>query len=282
MSCINGEIKSQRCEHPECLKGTSFGTRSKLFTADLRLYWRKLIKEAAVKSKITFFVLFAFCLSWAFSFEKTDRMSLSAQGVDKLVVDCGSGFLTVTGEDSLRSIEVEAEIIVKGKRDEDIAEYVKNNIKLELKKQGSRAILVSLFKNTFPNINFRTRLINLTVRLPKNMAVEVDDGSGEIKIAHIDGDLRIDDGSGEIVVHDILGNVEIDDGSGTVEVRNIAGSVTIDDGSGTIEITDVGKNVKLSDGSGSIYIDGVVGDVSIKEDGSGSCRIKNVGGNVIK
>lgn len=235
-----------------------------------------------MKSKITFLALFVFCISIAFAFEKTERMSLSAEGIDKLVIDCGSGFLYITGEESLKSIEVEAEIVVKGKSEKDIEDYVENYVKLELKKQGNKAVLASMFKNQFPRINFRTRVINLTVRVPKNMGVEVDDGSGEVKIEHIDGNLQIDDGSGEIEVRDILGDVDIDDGSGTVDVRNVTGNVSIDDGSGTIKVSDIGKNVKVSDGSGSIYIDGVVGDVIIKDDGSGGVSIKNVSGRVIK
>ena len=218
----------------------------------------------------------------AFSFEKTERMSLSADGIDKLVVDCGSGFLYVTGEDSLSSIEVEAEIIVKGKSEKDIEDYVEKNIKLDLKKQGSKAVLVSMFKNQFPNINFRTRVINLTVRVPKDMDVDVDDGSGEVKIAQIDGNIQIDDGSGEITISGIQGDVDIDDGSGTVDISDVTGSVTVDDGSGTIEVNDIGENVKVSDGSGSIYIDGVGGDVIIKDDGSGGVSIKNVSGKVVK
>ena len=235
-----------------------------------------------MKSKISFLILFVFCVSLAFSFEKTERMSLSAAGIDRLVIDCGSGFLHVSGEESLRSIEVEAEIIVNGKRERDMKDYVEENVKLGLKKQGSKAVLVSMFKNQFPNINFRTRVINLTVRVPKNMDVEVDDGSGEVKIAQIDGNIQIDDGSGEISVRDIHGDVEVDDGSGTVDVRDVTGSVTVDDGSGTIEISDIGESVKVSDGSGSIYIDGVAGDVIIKDDGSGSVKIKNVIGKVVK
>ena len=226
--------------------------------------------------------MFVFCVSMAFSFEKTERMSLSADGIDKLVVDCGSGFLYVTGEDSLRSIEVEAEIIVKGKSEKDIEDYVEKNIKLDLKKQGSKAVLVSMFKNQFPNINFRTRVINLTVRVPKDMDVDVDDGSGEVKIAQIDGNIQIDDGSGEITISGIQGDVDIDDGSGTVDISDVTGSVTVDDGSGTIEVNDIGENVKVSDGSGSIYIDGVGGDVIIKDDGSGGVSIKNVSGKVVK
>ena len=209
-------------------------------------------------------------------------MSLSADGIDKLMVDCGSGFLYVTGEESLKNIEVEAEIIVKGKNEKDIENYVKDHVKLELKKQGSKAVLVSLFKNQFPNINFRTRVINLTVTVPKNMDLEVDDGSGEVKIAQIDGNIQVDDGSGEITIRGIQGDVGIEDGSGTVDISDVTGSVMVDDGSGTIEVSDIGENVKVSDGSGSIYIDGVGGDVIIKDDGSGSVKIRNVKGKVVK
>ena len=235
-----------------------------------------------MKTKISVLIMFVFCVSMGFSFEKTERLSLSAAGIDRLVVDCGSGFLHITGEESMRSIEVEAEIIVRGKRDRDMKDYVAENVRLNLEKRGSSAHLVSVFKNRFPNISFRERVINLTVRVPKNMGVEVDDGSGEVKIEHIDGNLRIDDGSGELTIRDILGDVDIDDGSGTVDVRNVTGNVSIDDGSGTIKVSDIGKNVEVNDGSGSIYIDGVVGDVIIKDDGSGSCNIKNVSGRVVK
>lgn len=226
--------------------------------------------------------MFMFCVSLGFSFEKIERLSLSAAGIDKLVVDCGSGFLHITGEESLRSIEVEAEIIVKGKRDRDMKDYVAENVRLSLNKRGSRAHLVSMFENRFPNISFRERVINLTVKVPKNMDVEVDDGSGEVMIAQINGNIQIDDGSGEIHIRDIRGDVDIDDGSGTVDVRNVDGSVTVDDGSGTIEIIDIGESVEVSDGSGSITIDGVGGDVIIKDEGSGSLRIQNVKGRVVK
>jgi DUF4097 and DUF4098 domain-containing protein YvlB len=221
-------------------------------------------------------------MSIALAFEKKERLSLSADGIDKLVIDCGSGYLDVTGDESLKSIEVEAEIIVKGKREKDIEDYVKDYVKLELKKQGSKAVLTSMFKNQFPRINFRTRVINLTVRVPNNMGLEVDDGSGEVKIANIDGNVQIDDGSGEVLVRDIRGDVDIDDGSGTIDIKDVTGSVTVDDGSGTIRINDIRQNVKVSDGSGSIYIDNVIGDVIIKDDGSGGVNIQNVKGKIIK
>ena len=235
-----------------------------------------------MKSKLILLILIVFCASLAFSFEKTERLSLSADGIDKLAIDCGSGFLRVTGEESLKSIEVEAEIIVRGKSDRDMEDYVADNVRLELKRQGNGAVLVSQFKNSIRGISFRERVINLTVRMPEDLDLEVDDGSGEIEIAQLRGDILIDDGSGTITIRDIGGDVEIDDGSGTIDISGVSGSVTIDDGSGTIDVSNVGENVEVSDGSGSIYIDTIGGDVIIRNEGSGGLRIRNVKGRVVK
>ena len=232
--------------------------------------------------KILWLVLFVFCASLAFSFETKKNLSLSADGIEKLEIDCGSGFCYVTGDDSLRSIEVEAEIIVEGRREREAEEYIEENVKLELRKQGSKAVLTSQFDDRIRIINFRTRVINLTVKMPRNMAVYIDDGSGEMRIEHIAGRVQVDDGSGELIIRDIQGDVFIDDGSGTIEITDVVGSLTIDDGSGTIQVNNVEENVEVSDGSGSIYIDGVGGDVIIKDDGSGSLHIQNVKGQVKK
>jgi DUF4097 and DUF4098 domain-containing protein YvlB len=234
------------------------------------------------KAKILCFVLFVFCASIAFSFETKKNLSLSADGIDGLEIDCGSGFCYVTGDDSIRSIEVQAEIIVEGKREREAEEYIEDNVKLELKKQGSKAILISRFESRFRPFNFRNRVINLTVRIPEDMDLYVDDGSGELRIEQIAGRVQVDDGSGELTIRNIRGDVSIEDGSGTIEVDDVSGNLFVDDGSGTIEVNDVGKDVEVSDGSGSIYIDGVGGDVIIRDDGSGSLHIQNVKGRVKK
>jgi hypothetical protein len=243
---------------------------------------KRRTKLKKLRTEILWLVLFVFCASLAFSFETKKNLSLSAEGIKKLDIDCGSGFCFVTGDDSFRSIEVEAEIIVEGRREREAEEYIKENVKLELKKQGSKAVLVSQFDDHFRAINFRSRVINLTVKLPKNMDLYIDDGSGELRIEQIAGRVQVDDGSGELIIRDIHGDVSIDDGSGTIEVKDVAGNLFIDDGSGTIEVSNVVENVEVSDGSGSIYIDGVGGDVIIKDDGSGSMHIKNVKGRVKK
>lgn len=231
-----------------------------------------------MRSKFLFIALVILCTTAALTFEKVKDLSLDAEGIQKLKIECGSGFLKVTGKES-RVIEVRAEIIRRGKDDKDADEYIQNNVILKLEREGSQAVLISKFKN---KLFTGSRVINLTVNVPENIDIDVNDGSGEISIQNITGDIDVDDGSGTIAIDDIRGNVKIDDGSGTLSVRKVEGNVSIDDGSGTIDVAGVSGTVIVDDGSGSIRIEGVGGDVHIKDDGSGSLSIRDVKGKVIK
>jgi hypothetical protein len=232
-----------------------------------------------MRSKFLLITLMILCVTAAFSFEKVKELNLSAEGIKNFKIDSGSGFLKVTGNSSLRDIQVSAVIIVKGKSDKDATEYIRKNVVLTLEKKGDKAVLVSKFKNTLFS---GSRVINLKVRVPKNIHIDVDDSSGEMSIQDINGDIYVDDGSGEIEIENILGNVKIDDGSGSIRVRDVKGDVSIDDGSGSIDVNGVGGSVVVDDGSGSIDIEGVGGDVHIKDDGSGSLSISDVKGKIFK
>jgi len=235
-----------------------------------------------LKAKCLLVFLVLALSSPAVSAEAVRNLSLPAAGIEALQVDCGAGFLHVFGDDTLENIEVEAEIIVGGKDIRDMDAFIRDKVKLGLEKRGGRAVLVSRFKTSFSLFRFGNRVINLTVRMPRRMELAVDDGSGEIRIESLEGTLRIDDGSGDIFIRDIQGDVTVNDGSGGIEVTDVQGSVDIDDGSGGIRVRSVGRNVSLSDGSGSISVDGVEGDVIIRDDGSGSVRLVNVKGRVVR
>jgi DUF4097 and DUF4098 domain-containing protein YvlB len=230
-------------------------------------------------TKLLLITLLILCTTFAFSFETVKELGLNAEGIKKFKIDSGSGSLKVTGNSSLRDIEVKAEIIVKGKGDKDADEYIHKNVILTLERKGDKAVLISRFKN---KLFAGSRSINLTVNVPKNIHIDVNDSSGGISIQDIDGEIYVDDGSGEIEITNINGNVKIDDGSGTTSVKDVEGDVSIDDGSGSIDVNRVSGSVVVDDGSGSIDIDGVGGDVHIKDDGSGGLSISDVKGKIIK
>ena len=219
--------------------------------------------------------------SLAFSAQEIKPLSLAAQGIDKLEIDCGAGFLRVRGVEALNSIEVKAEIYVRGIADQKMKEFLKDYVKLSLEKKGSSAVLVSRIDNR-PFSFFREARIDLTVNVPKKIDMRIDDGSGSIDVESIMGNLTIDDGSGGIRVENIQGDLKIDDGSGEIEIRDIAGNVTIHDGSGGIDAINIGGSLTVSDGSGGIDIDRVEKDLILKDTGSGGVHYRDIKGRVIK
>jgi hypothetical protein len=253
-----------------------------------------------MKKSALLLVLMAATTVAALGFEKTQTLTLPAAGVTKIEVTAGAGFLKVSGVEGAGAIEVKAGINVDGVGDKDMEAYIKDHVELELRKAGSTAVLVGRIREHGFSFMPRDAQVDLTVIVPKGLAVEIDDGSGELAVSGVTGGVRIKDGSGEIEVRDIggdlwiddgsggievdgvRGNVEIIDGSGETDVQNVTGDLAIDDGSGGISLQKIGGTVTIEDGSGSLDIDDVGKDVRIKHKGSGSVDVTNVRGKVIR
>jgi hypothetical protein len=247
-------------------------------------------------------VMFFFATISAFAHDETRNLELDASGISILEIDCGAGFLRVQGVEGLKEIEVTAEIISKGMSRREFEDFLEDYVSLSLKKRGKRAVLESNLNHSRSFFSFfgknRSARIDLTVRVPYEMDLFVDDGSGEIEIdrikgevtiddgsgsadiTDIDGNLEFDDGSGSLIIEGVVGNVRIDDNSGDLRVRDIDGDLDIDDNSGGILVRQVTGSVYVRDGSGSIDISAVDQDVVIAEDGSGGVNIHNVKGKV--
>lgn len=231
---------------------------------------------------ITLVLVFFLLVSAGFASETEKALTLPTEGLKTLRIDCGAGRLEVTGADGLTGIEVRAEINVPGTSDSKMEEFIKDRVKLLLEKRGDRAVLVARIEGRWGIFFNESPWIDLTVRVPKSLALEIDDSSGPMVVEDVAGDVVIDDSSGEIRVARLGGRLDIDDNSGDIDIRDVAGDIAIDDGSGDIDILKAGAGVKVDDGSGDITIDGVGGDVLIEDSGSGRVRIDNVKGRVIR
>ena len=231
--------------------------------------------------KIIFILMLSVPLM-AQDYYETKELNLSGSGIDLLEIECGAGFLKITGIDGKNSIDVIAEIEIENASDEDAKRIIERHMELSLKKRGGAAVLTSRFESgrsffsMFRNLNVR---VNLTIEIPKKIELNINDGSGWIKINSVEGDVFVDDGSGEIEISDIIGNVEIEDGSGAIDLSDISGRIILDDGSGNMDIVNSKGNIKIVDGSGSIRIEEIEGDVNIK-DGSGSMTVYAINGSI--
>lgn len=121
------------------------------------------------------------------------------------------------------------------------------------------------------------------VEISDTGAVRLDDNSGDLRLRRIGGDVEVRDGSGGIEIEDVKGSVRItEDGSGEIRIAGVDGDVVIrDDGSGAIDVSRVKGSVRIDeDGSGSIRVRDVGGDFEVGRDGSGGIDHEGVKGAV--
>jgi hypothetical protein len=231
--------------------------------------------------------------------QETRELEMAAVGINILRIQSGAGHLIVRGIDNLDKIEVTADILVQDLQAEGLDLYFENNVLLELKKRGSKMVLLAEFLRSSRLKPVEAR-IDLLVRVPRKMNVRIDDGSGPVHASGFDGNVEIDDGSGIIIIRDVTGkvrisdlsgpliveairgNVDVKDGSGSIDINLVAGNVSVVDASGSITIQDIDGYVKVSDGSGSIDVHDVSKDVTILQSDSGEINIEGVKGRIIR
>ena len=237
---------------------------------------------------ITILLVFLLTISsWSGEYNMERELTLDAQAIKLLEIDCGAGFLKVSGMQNTKEIKVQAEIYVSDIDRDHAEEFLEKTVRLYLEQDDDRAILESEFeyRNSFWEKIFNHRpnaRIDLTVFVPREIDLKIDDGSGTVLIENINGSVWLDDGSGETTIRGIAGDVRVDDGSGELQITDITGDVKIDDGSGEIIVRDVRGTVRVDDGSGSIKISGVSRDVIIEDDGSGRVQISDVEGEIVR
>lgn len=211
---------------------------------------------------------------------KDINFSLDSHDIRTLTLDVGAGYLGITGsDDDDAPIEIQAEACAdtRSRLDEMDIIYERRGDTwvVETESGDNNFSIFSLF-----NRAYNTR-IDIDLMVPAGLLLRIDDGSGDMDIRDVRGELVIDDGSGDIHIIDITGPVRIDDGSGDIELRNIEFRVEIKDGSGDIYIDRVGGDVIIEDdGSGDIDVRDVRGDFIARDTGSGDVDFRDIGGRI--
>jgi hypothetical protein len=192
--------------------------------------------------------------------------TLSASGLGQLIATTGAGKLEIIGEEGREDIEFSADIFAV---DPAAAE-------LSLRAAGSSARLIANVRDGSRQGNGAH--IDLIVKVPARLGLDLKDGSGEISIRGLQGVVLVEDDSGHLAL-DGAASATIKDGSGHMVLENITGTLFVEDGSGDIEIRNVGGEVTIRDGSGDIRVRSA-GGLNILNSGSGDLSIQDVRGEV--
>jgi len=211
----------------------------------------------------------------------TVTLSTDATDVEILRLDIGNGDLYLHGDPAATEIVVYATIQGFGA---DPCP-VKQSLQLSLEPIDGVAWLDAYFSAEHEGGGW----VDLDVTVPAGISVEgsdgtgdayfeligglsLIDGTGDLSVRDVRGDVRIDDGTGDIWIDGVGGDISIVDGTGDIVVSDAHGDVTIDDGTGDIVLESVGA-VTIWDGSGDIVVRGAR-DVDVVSDGSGDVIIR--------
>lgn len=209
------------------------------------------------------------------SFDK--ELSVMRGDINNLSIDVGSGSLTVRGED-VEEINVFAKVYSTKYNDiDDLHEAFSEKVDFSLDNDGSVIRLKACDKKGILGRKDSKISIDVEVIVPRNMNLEIDDGSGTMHVSDLQGLLSIDDSSGSATIKNIGNNLTIDDGSGNLEIDSIKGDVHIDDGSGKLILTNIHGDLFVEDGSGELNVTNVTGNMTL-EDGSGSVIVNELAG----
>jgi DUF4097 and DUF4098 domain-containing protein YvlB len=173
--------------------------------------------------------------------ERTERFTVPATTVDRLLVENDSGSVTIVGTDT-DEIRVEAEVS-DGLRDTGFRREVVGST-LEL--HGS----CPAFGSMWCRVTYR-------IEVPRDLTIEVDSDDGGVDVSDLDGDLRVESDNGSIELADISGMITVDSDNGRISGRNLTSAVT-DAGSsnGRIELSysEPPDTVTASGDNGSIEV----------------------------
>jgi len=204
-------------------------------------------------------------------------LNLSTDRISALDVISGAGDIDINTHNN-NDIQVNATIVSKKYRSmERFKEVFERDMVFGIERESEYAVLRG---HTKPDLRKNPEIqIHLDILIPANLDVDIDDGSGAIRVVGLTGLLEIEDGSGDIEISQVSNRIDIDDGSGAIEINQVKGSITIDDGSGSIHITNSDGDIDIDDGSGEIILNQSNGNKVI-EDGSGDITVKNSEGDV--
>jgi DUF4097 and DUF4098 domain-containing protein YvlB len=196
-----------------------------------------------------------------YTFERS--LTIETSQLAKFNVETKQGDITIIGEDGRNSIDVKAKISTNEPE----------NFTLQLQESGNTVYLQSHFNSGFKGWTSGAQYIDLVVYMPSEMALEVQQRSGDLSIKNVKKGLNLDDSSGDIDLQNIIGSVDVKDTSGDIKMRSTVGNLYIDDTSGDIKVVETEGNIQIEDTSGDIDLYGTSGSV-IVDDSSGDIYVK--------
>ena len=191
---------------------------------------------------------------YKFSAQKSSRTT-HVGVVQSIVVSTGTGNVTISEDDTVEALTVDARIRATGIDQAEADSRLKEaKVSVELIADG-----VLKIEPVFAKPDHGNEGADLTIRVPslKGLALRVKTGTGDIKVTAASGTINFESGVGGITVLDSSGAATVESGVGDIRVENHNGAVDVEAGVGDVMVS-------LADGANStVQVEAGVGDVAL-------------------
>ena len=167
-----------------------------------------------------------------------DSTTLSIPAAATLVVEVGSGSVTITGSDR-----------------DDVAGTATTTWSFRQPRVVQRTVgdTVQLSADCDDFIGYCD--VNFDLEVPAGTAVELSDGSGDVTATGLRADATLSTDSGMITATDVVGDVRARTGSGDIALSRVTGSLDLGADSGMVDVADASATqVTARTGSGDIHL----------------------------
>jgi DUF4097 and DUF4098 domain-containing protein YvlB len=231
--------------------------------------------ENRLRLSLMFTALLMGASSLAFAAEGSFERTVQVSGPVNLQIETGSGSISVR-PGSASEIHVTGRIRASSwfGSAEDAIRKIENNPPIQ---QSGNDIRIGHIDD--PELR-RNISISYEVLAPANTQLRSSTGSGSQEISGLAGPIEINTGSGSLKISDIGSGVRAHSGSGSIVIDGAKGSVFVRGDSGSIRASNVAGGFDGETGSGRLALV-QTGPGSVRaETGSGSLELRNVHGSL--
>jgi DUF4097 and DUF4098 domain-containing protein YvlB len=118
---------------------------------------------------------------------------------------------------------------------------------------------------------------SLTIQVPKQVALRLDNRNGRILIQDVSGDQAVINRYGDVEVRNITGRVELENRNGNVFVQDVSAAVAITNRYSNTTVRNVGGDLRIETRNGDVEVSGVAGAAAI-ENSYAPIRVEDVKG----
>ena len=165
-------------------------------------------------------------LASSFAEDQVVKKEFQSELIHKVTADTGSGSTEIKSHDLSKII-----VSVVPFRN-DTKKHSLDHCDIKIEKDGTRILAQVKSKKKKGFFSKESCSVEMTVWVPKKIDLEINNGSGDVRVDDVGGKLSLRSGSGNFNGRGEFSSVHVDVGSGDVVVQGISGSGMINLGSG--------------------------------------------------